>query len=206
MFQYVSIISVSTIPSRILFPRFTFQYVSIISKSPPLNPSPTAIYIPICFYYFALLLLLLLQLLIHLHSNMFLLFPSAFLSTSSSVSDLHSNMFLLFLESSQSKRFVKFIYIPICFYYFLPVFLSIQEWDKFTFQYVSIISEQTRKLNTEHFLFTFQYVSIISIGTEKDWDAFKQFTFQYVSIISLGKTVTNVSPAAFTFQYVSIIS
>ena len=115
-------------------------------------------------------------------------------------------MFLLFLESSQSKRFVKFIYIPICFYYFLPVFLSIQEWDKFTFQYVSIISEQTRKLNTEHFLFTFQYVSIISIGTEKDWDAFKQFTFQYVSIISLGKTVTNVSPAAFTFQYVSIIS
>ena len=115
---------------------------------------------------------------------MFLLFPSAFLSTSSSVSDLHSNMFLLFLESSQSKRFVKFIYIPICFYYFLPVFLSIQEWDKFTFQYVSIISEQTRKLNTEHFLFTFQYVSIISIGTEKDWDAFKQFTFQYVSIIS----------------------
>ncbi len=33
MFQYVSIISVSTIPSRILFPRFTFQYVSIISPS-----------------------------------------------------------------------------------------------------------------------------------------------------------------------------
>ena len=85
------------------------------------------------------------------------------------------------------------------------MFLSIQEWDKFTFQYVSIISEQTRKLNTEHFLFTFQYVSIISIGTEKDWDAFKQFTFQYVSIISLNQQNGYLYLSKFTFQYVSII-
>ena len=53
MFQYVSIISVSTIPSRILFPRFTFQYVSIISKDIMINRAQAGqIYIPICFYYF----------------------------------------------------------------------------------------------------------------------------------------------------------
>ena len=75
MFQYVSIISVSTIPSRILFPRFTFQYVSIISfcfcfavfnyivftfqyvsiisiVNPSGNRTYKKIYIPICFYYF----------------------------------------------------------------------------------------------------------------------------------------------------------
>lgn len=52
MFQYVSIISVSTIPSRILFPRFTFQYVSIISQQCQKEAQFTAIYIPICFYYF----------------------------------------------------------------------------------------------------------------------------------------------------------
>ena len=140
---------------------------------------------------------------------MFLLFPSAFLSTSSSVSDLHSNMFLLFLESSQSKRFVKFIYIPICFYYFLPVFLSIQEWDKFTFQYVSIISEQTRKLNTEHFLFTFQYVSIISIGTEKEKQLLTYLLLHlhsnmFLLFLRLSQIVTQL--LEFTFQYVSIIS
>ena len=122
---------------------FTFQYVPIcfyyFSFYDTITDFVSKIYIPICFYYFK-------------KSTI----------ESISYSNLHSNMFLLFLESSQSKRFVKFIYIPICFYYFLPVFLSIQEWDKFTFQYVSIISEQTRKLNTEHFLFTFQYVSIIS--------------------------------------------
>lgn len=54
MFQYVSIISVSTIPSRILFPRFTFQYVSIILA----------------------LFLTLTTWIRNLHSNMFLLFPS----------------------------------------------------------------------------------------------------------------------------------
>lgn len=53
MFQYVSIISVSTIPSRILFPRFTFQYVSIISfVHRYIVQLATVIYIPICFYYF----------------------------------------------------------------------------------------------------------------------------------------------------------
>lgn len=52
MFQYVSIISVSTIPSRILFPRFTFQYVSIISDLYKQILYNLQIYIPICFYYF----------------------------------------------------------------------------------------------------------------------------------------------------------
>lgn len=52
MFQYVSIISVSTIPSRILFPRFTFQYVSIISS---LNCSSIACRIPFTFQYVSII-------------------------------------------------------------------------------------------------------------------------------------------------------
>ena len=75
---------------------FTFQYVSIISVHPLHTSDVTSgIYIPICFYYFMGNLLHFPRL-IHLHSNMFLLFRK--------------------LETTIHKTFL--IYIPICFYYF----------------------------------------------------------------------------------------
>ena len=141
------------------------------------------IYIPICFYYFkyAIAFLTIIQIFtfqyVSIISQHFI--PPYFL-----YHHLHSNMFLLFHKCHKPVILAKFIYIPICFYYFdvyrinrvirteftfqyvsiisFNAFFAQTSMIAFTFQYVSIISEQTRKLNTEHFLFTFQYVSIIS--------------------------------------------
>ena len=106
MFQYVSIISVSTIPSRILFPRFTFQYVSIISLL-----SPRHSFLPEA----------------HLHSNMFLLFLYIAERLILCVQNLHSNMFLLFRSCLFDYCCRNNIYIPICFYYFDGVDMDIRE-------------------------------------------------------------------------------
>ena len=54
--------------------------------------------------------------------------------------------------------------------------------------------------------FTFQYVSIISLGLEVFYMTQFTFTFQYVSIISKREAENSVKMAKFTFQYVSIIS
>ena len=51
-FQYVSIISIASKRFTEVHDEFTFQYVSIISLIVPAGNSFTAIYIPICFYYF----------------------------------------------------------------------------------------------------------------------------------------------------------
>ena len=97
---------------------FTFQYVSIISRtgyycfsiarknlhsnmfllfrwSFYLILLSNAIYIPICFYYFGLRPCSG-HSLSHLHSNMFLLFQSPRSILHELCKDLHSNMFLLF--------------------------------------------------------------------------------------------------------------
>ena len=96
MFQYVSIISVSTIPSRILFPRFTFQYVSIISQQCQKEAQFTAIYIPICFYYFC--------------APIFLV-PLSIIFT-------FQYVFIISQSALPKDITVICIYIPICFYYF----------------------------------------------------------------------------------------
>ena len=129
MFQYVSIISVSTIPSRILFPRFTFQYVSIISLL-----SPRHSFLPEA----------------HLHSNMFLLFLYIAERLILCVQNLHSNMFLLFRLELLLKAGVIKIYIPICFYYFAVAYLTIVAGIIFTFQYVSIISMELTWISVRH--------------------------------------------------------
>ena len=129
MFQYVSIISVSTIPSRILFPRFTFQYVSIISLL-----SPRHSFLPEA----------------HLHSNMFLLFLYISERLILCVQNLHSNMFLLFRLELLLKAGVIKIYIPICFYYFAVAYLTIVAGIIFTFQYVSIISMELTWISVRH--------------------------------------------------------
>ncbi len=95
-FQYVSIISPLFLSSGKSSSQFTFQYVSIISGKHYKFHSLNFIYIPICFYYFQVALPAQVLLQLHLHSNMFLLFPSPF----------------------ALLKFSVLIYIPICFYYF----------------------------------------------------------------------------------------
>ena len=119
MFQYVSIISVSTIPSRILFPRFTFQYVSIISQQCQKEAQFTAIYIPICFYYFPSI-------------------PSALIPSGSSftfqyvsIISVHSRTIDI-VRSKFTFQYVSIISCEQCCFFVLK--------NLFTFQYVSIIS------------------------------------------------------------------
>ena len=59
----------------------------------------------------------------------------------------------------------------------------VQEWlDVFTFQYVSINTEQEDTCKDLHHEFTFQYVSINTLQYYKTSNSCRQFTFQYVSI------------------------
>ena len=99
---------------------------------------------------------------LYLHSNMFLLFRHIIDRLQPSGSDLHSNMFLLFPESKLHKI----------------------NFDLFTFQYVSIISYESKSIKYVVKRFTFQYVSIISDGLAAGTYNVTLFTFQYVSIIS----------------------
>ena len=97
-FQYVSIISRKSLTYNSVISQFTFQYVSIISTvSFTRAYRLISIYIPICFYYFFEQVANILEMALftfqyvsiisdgikakfeafgHLHSNMFLLFPS----------------------------------------------------------------------------------------------------------------------------------
>ena len=94
---------------------------------------------------------------------MFLLFPVTTLSQISSWQDLHSNMFLLFPAVAGIRyRYERSIYIPICFYYFTYSDYLSMRLRLFTFQYVSIISQEQELLTVQTMKFTFQYVSIIS--------------------------------------------
>ena len=76
-----------------------------------------------------------------------------------------------------------YIYIPICFYYFYQVIKKDKARKKFTFQYVSIISNYERRRNViyrnlhSNMFLLFHKVKEVLI--DLDW-----FTFQYVSIIS----------------------
>ena len=106
-----------------------------------------------------------------LHSNMFLLIQRSRPDSISGEITLHSNMFLLILQSPQCQRLL----------------LS------FTFQYVSINTQEHHQEIHQENSFTFQYVSIntkavISIRCERH-----SFTFQYVSI--------NTSSSALSFDY-----
>ena len=143
------------------------------------------IYIPICFYYF--------------HDKDFFT--------------------LIFVE----------IYIPICFYYFQIshhiyfIFNRYLHSNMFLLFRASVVSS-SKSQGT----FTFQYVSIISDNLPEQITILKSFTFQYVSIISMNENNMPLSlmnlhsnmfllflycvPCSvsslkkFTFQYVSIIS
>ena len=120
----------------------------------------------------------------NLHSNMFLLFPDckgckmnmlcrftfqyvSIISEEQTEEEhqenhLHSNMFLLFRKRLLHHSRKMQIYIPICFYYFKSGANFVAEGNKFTFQYVSIISKVAIWDRIKLQLFTFQYVSIIS--------------------------------------------
>ena len=114
------------------------------------------------------------------------------------------------------------------FLLFLKFAWELKAKQKFTFQYVSIIS--VRRFNDKSVWcgFTFQYVSIISFIRRHRCSTFKLiyipicfyyfelmeliirsqmlFTFQYVSIISQVSRRFIYILKTFTFQYVSIIS
>ena len=62
--------------------------------------------------------------------------------------------------------------------------------EKFTFQYVSIISLTLPGRKWKSLVFTFQYVSIISRIADERVFYISRFTFQYVSIISFNCCVT----------------
>ena len=164
------------------------------------------IYIPICFYYFTIspserynsdmhlhsnmFLLFRITNSIYatynhnLHSNMFLLFQLLVEQGYTDFENLHSNMFLLFLTSNLIKSLLDFIYIPICFYYFQDEHIFIENGISFTFQYVSIISQQCQK----EAQFTAIYIPICFYYFPSIPSALipsgSSFTFQYVSIIS----------------------
>ena len=143
MFQYVSIISVSTIPSRILFPRFTFQYVSIISQQCQKEAQFTAIYIPICFYYFCAPIFLVPLSIIFTFQYVFIISQSA-LPKDITVICIYIPICFYYFESVRKiQRHSFIIYIPICFYYFEQKgYKSKRRIKVFTFQYVSIISRR----------------------------------------------------------------
>ena len=164
MFQYVSIISVSTIPSRILFPRFTFQYVSIISLLSPrhsflpeahlhsnmfllfrlellLKAGVIKIYIPICFYYFAV----------------------AYLTIVAGIIFTFQYVSIISMELTWISVRHRFIYIPICFYYFRYKFWASKcsKGNLHSNMFLLFLSSIIRG-DCKDIVFTFQYVSIIS--------------------------------------------
>ena len=123
-FQYVSIISIASKRFTEVHDEFTFQYVSIISLIVPAGNSFTAIYIPICFYYFEKLVTGKIY-----KSGIYIpicfYYFRLFFRLSFRQSHLHSNMFLLFLLKRDGNEESPYIYIPICFYYFLHWLLTI---------------------------------------------------------------------------------
>ena len=120
----------------------------------------------------------------YLHSNMFLLFPIMEINLNISTINLHSNMFLLFRMR-----------VP-----------SYEPPNIFTFQYVSIISENSHMRKNKKIGFTFQYVSIISESRQlRFWSTgtiYIPICFYYFDL----KNKIDIFFATFTFQYVSIIS
>ena len=102
--------------------------------------------------------------------------------------NLHSNMFLLFDKPFQRLERYGFIYIPICFYYFLLFKEANASPTPFTFQYVSIISEETatlEKFKEIYIPICFYYFSMRHPITSLTY----VFTFQYVSIIFFGLVI-----------------
>ena len=121
---------------------FTFQYVSIISILPYKSGSSSSLF---TFQYVSII-------------------SKVYCHIDYDDDNLHSNMFLLFLRGSRSRiDSIRRIYIPICFYYFLP------GWIQF-FQVLYHLHSNMFLL----FLYKLSAVSFISV-----------FTFQYVSIISV---------------------
>ena len=99
-----------------------------------------------------------------------------------------------------------FIYIPICFYYFLNAIFLIVVFNSFTFQYVSIISESwtlTERSRTDlhsNMFLLFQRCICSTAQPERDLHSNMFLLFLFVNFLFFARL------APFTFQYVSIIS
>ena len=119
-----------------------FQYVSIISQQCQKEAQFTAIYIPICFYYFPSI-------------------PSALIPSGSSFTFQYVSIISRFPFLATLITYIfTFQYVSIISFLFSP---SVSVAPSFTFQYVSIISVHSRTIDIVRSKFTFQYVSIISL-------------------------------------------
>ena len=118
---------------------FTFQYVSIISLIVPAGNSFTAIYIPICFYYFEKLVTGKIYKSGIYIPICFYYFYLLLVSKSKSISFTFQYVSII-SDCFSVYHFDNLIYIPICFYYFCSKGMEMRKVHTFTFQYVSIIS------------------------------------------------------------------
>ena len=163
-FQYVSIISQFAVQVFLIKQVFTFQYVSIISKSINEFLIWKKIYIPICFYYFewgnrgpdSPLAVFTFQYVSIISQALSYLI--------SDINTIYIPICFYYFRRAETILFrTALIYIPICFYYFEIASFMQEVHRTFTFQYVSIISDNFYRIHRRPFAFTFQYVSIISI-------------------------------------------
>ncbi len=181
-------------PDSISSIKFTFHYVSIISRrrSFPM-PIVSTIYIPLCFYYFSCNgsdVLLSVQFTFHYVSIISIMNRGDW----DRFKHLHSIMFLLFPEPIVEATVNIFIYIPLCFYYFGVTGRADLRVVTFTFHYVSIISYiRSQTIKKESYLHSIMFLLFPPQAFKKNLRFL--FTFHYVSIISIVGSSTSRSIA-----------
>ena len=103
----------------------------------------TCIYIPLCFYFIRMMYLHRLPpppFTFHYASTL----SNGLLSRSHSLHHLHSIMLLLYLRSCSGHLFIRWIYIPLCFYFIPEGQQDILDKPLFTFHYASTLSRAVR--------------------------------------------------------------
>ena len=95
-----------------------FQYVSIISQQCQNEAQFTAIYIPICFYYFCAPIFLVPLSIIFTFQYVFIISQSALPKDITVICIYIPICFYYFVLQIVYTQLITTIYIPICFYYF----------------------------------------------------------------------------------------
>ena len=78
------------------------------------------------------------------------------------VSNLHSTMLLLYRRSGRTGCCIRFIYIPLCFYFISRFAGNSDAGDTFTFHYASTLSFNVYPISGDLAIFTFHYASTLS--------------------------------------------
>ena len=115
-------------------------------------------------------------------------------------------MLLLYPQTDWSKRAVKFIYIPLCFYFIAhPCAIrssSISIYIPLCFYFIGEKVEIRKLLNP----FTFHYASTLSAVIWASAGKVSEFTFHYASTLSMALGTPFGYFAVFTFHYASTLS